>query len=72
MNEQMRLDVMAEVNKSRPIIDILAYCLMPNHFHFLIRQKIDKGISTFVSNISNSYSRYFNQKHGRSDGDHIG
>lgn len=51
--------------KSERIIDILAYCIMPNHFHFLLKQTDDKGISTFIANIANAYTKYFNTKHKR-------
>lgn len=39
---------------------ILAYCLMPTHFHFLIKQTKDKGISRYMADIINSFTRYFN------------
>jgi len=38
-------------------VEIIAYCLMPNHFHFLLRQKVGKGISDFVRISANSYDR---------------
>lgn len=47
-------------------VDILAYCLMPNHFHFLVKQLVDGGISSFLSQLSNSYTRYFSTKYIRS------
>lgn len=47
------------------IIELICYCLMPNHFHFLIRQLKEYGISKFMSQISNSYTKYFNVKYER-------
>ena len=38
---------------------------MPNHFHFLLEQKEDKGISKFLSNLQNSYTKFFNISHER-------
>ena len=52
------------VNKS-PMLDILAYCIMPNHVHFLLRPKIDNSISDFMRNLQNGYSKYFNTKRER-------
>ncbi|MBI2034683.1 MAG: transposase [Candidatus Levybacteria bacterium] len=46
-------------------VQILSFCLMPNHFHFLLRQVEENGISVFLGNFQNSYTRYFNVKHDR-------
>ncbi|MEK7141039.1 MAG: transposase [Patescibacteria group bacterium] len=46
-------------------VDILAYCLMPNHFHLIVRQNIKEGIHNFLSNVSNGYAKYFNTKRHR-------
>lgn len=51
-----------EKNKS---VTLLAYCLMPNHFHLIVKQNQEKGISAFIANITNSYTKYFNTKHRR-------
>src|SRR5258706_6962168 len=48
-----------------PIIDIIAYCFMPNHFHLLLKQNTTNGISEFMRKIGNSYTKYFNTKHKR-------
>ncbi len=51
--------------KNKKIVEIFCYCLMPNHYHFLIRQLLENGISEFINKISNSYTKYFNTKHNR-------
>lgn len=38
---------------------------MPNHFHFLVRQLRDNGVSIFMSQLINSYTKYFNTKYKR-------
>lgn len=54
------------VKPSAPrIVEIYCYCLMPNHFHLLIKQLSEDGVSTFVSRSINSYTRYFNTRHRR-------
>lgn len=52
------------INKS-PMLEILAYCIMPNHVHFLLRPKISNAVSDFMRNLQNSYAKYFNTKRKR-------
>lgn len=47
-------------------VELLAYCLMPNHFHFLIYQHQPKAMAGFMQSVLTSYSRYFNKKYKRS------
>lgn len=51
--------------KDSKYVDIIAYCLMPNHFHFLLQQKQPNGVSKFLANFTNSYTKYFNAKNRR-------
>ncbi|MCF7916806.1 MAG: transposase [Candidatus Omnitrophica bacterium] len=51
--------------RSQNLVDIVAYCIMPTHIHLVLKQLQDKGISIFVNNIFNSYTRYFNVRHKR-------
>lgn len=47
------------------LVDILCFVLMPNHFHFLLKQNKDGGISKYVGQFSNSYTRYYNTRNNR-------
>ncbi len=47
------------------LVEIIAYCLMPTHIHLILKQLKDKGISTYMKNILDSYTRYFNTKNKR-------
>lgn len=47
-------------NPSNFRVTILAFCLMPNHYHFILRQNTTQGVQDFISNLSNSYTRAFN------------
>lgn len=44
---------------------LLAYVLMPNHYHLLVRQESDMPISSLMMNVFTGYSKYFNKKHDR-------
>lgn len=60
-------DQYAKVNfvDEKRALSILAYCIMPNHFHFLIKPLKDNSISDFMRNIQNGFSKYFNLKYER-------
>lgn len=47
-------------------VSLICFCLMPNHFHMLVKQEQDNGISKFLANFQNSYTKYFNTKNKRS------
>lgn len=45
--------------------DVYAYVLMPNHFHLLLKQNTDNGVSKLLQKLSNSYTKHFNEKYTR-------
>jgi len=47
------------------LVEILAFCLMPNHVHLLVKQLRDGGISKFMRKIGAGYGAYYNQKYKR-------
>ena len=47
------------------LVEILAFCLMPNHFHLLLRQLEDGGITMFMRKLGVGYANYFNTKYNR-------
>lgn len=49
-----------------PPVTILAYCLLPNHYHLLLRNNTDGGISKYLQRVAGGYTMYFNQKYERS------
>lgn len=57
---------MALTRESDGLIDLLAYCLMPNHFHLLVKENVEHGISRYIHRLLTAYARYFNISEQRS------
>lgn len=47
-------------------VKLITLILMPNHFHFIVKPNHSQGVSQFISDLANSYTRYFNEKNERS------
>lgn len=61
-------DIVSRYNEKRKrklLVDILAFCLMPNHYHFMLAERMEKGISFFMKKLNIGYAKYFNQKYKR-------
>ncbi len=53
------------IDRGKSLVSIGSYCLMPNHFHLLVKEIKDGGISSFMTKLTTGYSMYFNKIHGR-------
>ncbi|KKU80035.1 MAG: hypothetical protein UY06_C0007G0010 [Candidatus Amesbacteria bacterium GW2011_GWA2_47_70] len=53
------------LNNFSETISLTAYCLMGNHFHFLVKQTMADGIDKFMNSLMTRYTMYFNRRHKR-------
>ena len=54
-----------EITENR-FVELIAFCLMPNHFHLIIKEVEEGGIASYMQRVLNSYTKYFNTKYKRS------
>lgn len=54
-----------EIIKKR-YVELTAFCLMPNHFHLIVKEVKEGGISQYMQRVLNSYTKYFNTKYKKS------
>ena len=50
---------------SKKLVEIVCYCLNPNHFHFVLKPLVENGISEFMKRLNGGYTSYFNNRHKR-------
>ena len=60
------LDEKRESNE--PLVKIMTDCLMPNHFHLILEEVKERGISNFMHKLGTGYTSFFNKKYGKSGG----
>ncbi len=65
MADKKELKIINFTAPKNPLIEILVNCLMPNHFHLLIKQLQNEGVSIFMRRSLDSYTKYYNIKHNR-------
>ncbi|MCL5438785.1 MAG: transposase [Patescibacteria group bacterium] len=61
----LREEYAINIKGKTPLVEIYAFVLMPNHYHFLLKQLQDSGILRFVSNFQNSFAKNHNLINGR-------
>lgn len=59
-------DLVSKGAPSEVLVDVVCYCLLPNHYHIVMRQTHDKGIQKFMHRLGLGYTMYFNEKYRRS------
>jgi len=64
LTEKRQTEILNSIRNEK-LVSIFCYCLMPNHFHLLLKQESENGISKFVGQFLNSYTKYFNLKNNR-------
>jgi len=63
LNEEVLLNTLKEVSYEKyHLVKVLAYKLMPTHFHLVLQQLVENGISKYLSNVANSFTRFYNIK----------
>ncbi len=55
----------AEIDRGEPLVAIGAYVFMPNHFHILVKEIKEGGITAFMEKMMTGYSSFFNKRHKR-------
>jgi len=63
--EDPNLTDFANRKQRKMLVDILAFCLMPNHYHLLLSPKKEGGVPKFMTKINIGYAKYFNKKYKR-------
>lgn len=53
------------IDLNQKIVTIINYCIMPDHFHFTLREEKEGGIKQFIQRLSNSFAHYFGIKYKR-------
>jgi putative transposase len=56
---------LGQIDIGKPLIEIICFCLMPTHFHLLLRELQDSNISKYLHKVQTSHSKYINLKYDR-------
>lgn len=66
VNPNHRFKLLPSGAVREPLVAIHAFCLMPNHYHLLVSEVAENGISKFMRKLNMGYAKYFNEKYERS------
>jgi putative transposase len=65
LKSEYKIPLINQLLETPKQVEILSYCLMPNHFHLLVTQLVDGAISRYIGNLQNSFAHYYNIQNDR-------
>ncbi|MEK7479938.1 MAG: transposase [Patescibacteria group bacterium] len=63
--EAIMFDLVGRTSERDPIVDIHGWCIMGNHYHLLVSEIVDGGITKFIMKLNVGYAKYFNARYKR-------
>lgn len=66
LREVVSVENNKNIKTKDPLVEIICFCLNPNHYHLLLKEIHEGGISEFMKRLGGGYTWYFNNKHKRS------
>lgn len=66
VGRRKRRKIEKERKPRKMLVDILAFCLMPNHYHLFLMPRVQNGIALFIKKLNGGYAKYFNARYERS------
>ena len=64
-SQKTQRKIIDSLKQKEKLVEIISFCLMPNHFHLLLKQLVDDGISNFLRKFQDSYAKYLNKRYER-------
>ncbi|MBN1354620.1 MAG: transposase [Candidatus Omnitrophica bacterium] len=65
LSGKQHTNAMLSLSEKKKVVEVVAYCIMPTHPHFILEELKKNGIAMFLKDLLNSYTRYFNIKYQR-------
>ncbi|KKW24361.1 MAG: hypothetical protein UY70_C0016G0005 [Candidatus Kaiserbacteria bacterium GW2011_GWB1_52_6] len=63
--EAILFDLVGRTSEREQIVDIHGWCMMGNHYHLLVSEIVDNGITKFLMKLNVGYAKYFNERYKR-------
>ena len=62
-SKNLDIKILDQKDKGERLIELLAFCIMPNHFHILGNQLIEDGLAKYMQKVLTAYTMYYNKKY---------